>query len=62
MKITDDKLLGHVSFQFPAPMPITKWQSGYATDCNSVYAGSIPALVSNFIFQKRLTSPTKMLL
>ena len=24
----------------------TKWQNGYATDCNSVYAGSIPALVS----------------
>ena len=27
----------------------TKWQNGYATDCNSVYAGSIPALVSKIL-------------
>ena len=32
----------------PSPDANTKWQNGYATDCNSVYAGSIPALVSIF--------------
>ena len=25
-----------------------RWQSGYAADCNSVYAGSIPTLASIF--------------
>ncbi len=25
-----------------------RWQSGYAADCNSVYAGSIPTRASNF--------------
>ena len=26
-----------------------RWQSGYAADCNSVYAGSIPTLASIFL-------------
>ena len=26
-----------------------RWQSGYAADCNSVYAGSIPTLASIYI-------------
>ncbi len=26
------------------------WQSGYAADCNSVYAGSIPTPASTFPF------------
>jgi hypothetical protein len=25
---------------------MARWQSGYAADCNSVYAGSIPTLAS----------------
>ena len=25
-----------------------RWQSGYAADCNSVYAGSIPTRASNY--------------
>jgi hypothetical protein len=26
-----------------------RWQSGYAADCNSVYAGSIPTLASIYL-------------
>ena len=28
---------------------MAEWQSGYAADCNSVYAGSIPTSASNLI-------------
>ena len=28
---------------------MARWQSGYAADCNSVYAGSIPTLASILI-------------
>ena len=28
-----------------------RWQSGYAADCNSVYAGSIPTLASILPYQ-----------
>src|SRR5438128_11024063 len=28
--------------------PLAGWQSGYATDCKSVYSGSIPLPASNF--------------
>ena len=28
------------------PPFLARWQSGYATDCNSVYVGSIPARAS----------------
>ncbi len=34
---------------FPA-----RWQSGYAADCNSVYAGSIPTRASNYSMFSRL--------
>ena len=29
-----------------------RWQSGYAADCNSVYAGSIPTLASIFFMSR----------
>ena len=31
------------------PAGEARWQSGYAADCNSVYAGSIPTLASIFL-------------
>ena len=31
-----------------------RWQSGYAADCNSVYAGSIPTLASIFPARARV--------
>ncbi len=31
-----------------------RWQSGYAADCNSVYAGSIPTLASIFLCHARV--------
>jgi hypothetical protein len=33
---------------FRVPMAKATWRSGYAADCKSVYAGSIPAVASNF--------------
>ena len=30
----------------PPDLTKARWQSGYAADCNSVYAGSIPTLAS----------------
>ena len=37
------------------------WQSGYAADCNSVYAGSIPTPASNFLWFKSLSSGAEAL-
>ena len=36
--------------------PGAGWQSGYAADCKSVYAGSIPASASRFAVIWRLRS------
>lgn len=33
---------------------MARWQSGYAEDCKSLYAGSIPTLASNFIMIETL--------
>ena len=38
--------------------PGAGWQSGYAADCKSVYAGSIPASASSFAVIWRPTSST----
>ena len=42
---------GRFPLQFPFPRLVlsrdmARWQSGYAADCNSVYAGSIPTSAS----------------
>ncbi len=30
--------------------PLARWQNGYAEDCKSLYAGSIPARASIYLF------------
>ena len=42
------RLLSGVAFSAARSTSEARWQSGYAADCNSVYAGSIPTLASNF--------------
>jgi hypothetical protein len=40
------RLLGGAASAVASPDTEARWQSGYAADCNSVYAGSIPTLAS----------------
>ena len=47
----------HCIARIPGPpgQPVARWQSGYAADCNSVYAGSIPTLASiSYFVQARV--------
>ena len=45
-----DRHPGRFTLQFSRVvlLSVARWQSGYAADCNSVYAGSIPTRASNF--------------
>ena len=49
-------LIGPAAYITPAVNPANGagWQSGYATDCKSVYSGSIPLPASNHQALERL--------
>ena len=51
-----DRHPGRFTLQFSRVviLSVARWQSGYAADCNSVYAGSIPTLASIFLLNARV--------
>lgn len=54
------RCVGHKALLYPASSWMATWRNGYAADCKSVYAGSIPAVASRG-FQKGLCfEPNRM--